>query len=78
MTVSGSSKSTAATSRRTRPRPREIFCLASAVSPEARVRRLAESSRISATSATRFRTSGSGIFRLRSGKARLSKTVMVS
>src|SRR6516225_2612103 len=37
MTVSGSSNSTAATSERTRPRPSEIFCLASAV----RARRLA-------------------------------------
>ena len=37
MTVSGSSNMMTLTSERTRPRPSEIFCLPSAVSPEARL-----------------------------------------
>ena len=78
MTVSGSSNRIAATSLRTSPRPSEIFCFMSADSPLARLFRSPVSSSISATCETRERTSFSGTRRLRSGKARLSCTVMVS
>ncbi len=78
MTVSGSSNSTAATSSRTRPRPSEIFCLASAARPAARWSSWPLISSISAILPTRSRMRASGSLRFLSGKARFSATVMVS
>ncbi|CFP13867.1 Uncharacterised protein [Bordetella pertussis] len=78
ITVSGSSNRMADTSLRTRPRPSEIFCLASAVRPLARRSSTADSSSISAMRPTRSRICACGTPRLRSGKARLSATVIVS
>jgi hypothetical protein len=56
----------------------EIFCLPSALSPAARRPSIPSSSSIAATVRTRRSTCASGTPRLRSGKARLSYTVMVS
>ena len=70
MTVSGSSNMIALTSERTKPRPSEIFCFSSAVSPEARRASLSCRSSIAATSRTRASTASDGVARLRSGKAR--------
>ena len=78
MTVSGSSNSTAFTSDRTRPRPSEIFCLASAVSPRARRLMSRVRSSMAAISSTRAAICAFGMPRFFSGKARFSATVMVS
>ena len=78
ITVSGSSSMIAFTSGRTKPRPSEIFCLPSAVSPEARERSIGPRSSSSAISRTRAPTLGSATPRFRSGNARLSCTVIVS
>ena len=58
MTVSGSSKRMAVTSGRTRPRPSDTFCFASAVSPRARLRQHRRRGRASwRPRRTRFSTS---------------------
>ena len=54
------------------PRPMEIFCLLSGVSPDARAPSMSVTSSIAAISVTRALTRASGTPRLRSGKARLS------
>ncbi|MCY1305227.1 hypothetical protein D9M70_550210 [compost metagenome] len=72
MTVSGSSNRMALTSLRTRPRPSEIFCFWSAVSPRAVFFAQPPRPIISIVSLTRRSTSASGTCRLRKGKARLS------
>jgi hypothetical protein len=77
ITVSGSSNRIALTSSRTRPRPSEIFCFSSAVRP-----RRGGACRLHADHLGDFVHAlgdiGLGTPRLRSGKARLSRTVMVS
>jgi hypothetical protein len=79
ITVSGSSNSTADTSLRTRPRPSEIFCLASAVRPAARLLQLAAQFQHLGDAGPRAsRMSDSPSPRLRKGNARFSATVMVS
>ncbi len=79
MTVSGSSSMMTLTSERTSPRPSEIFCLPSAVSPDARRPSIAlEIEHARRSPHTLDWMSASGRPRLRSGKARLSRTVIVS
>ena len=77
-TVSGSSNSMAATSFRTSPRPNETFCLVSADKPAAFLLRKSVRSSIFAISCTRRSTLLPGTPRFRKGKAKLSKTVIVS
>ncbi len=78
MTVSGSSNRMALTSDRTRPRPSEIFCFSSAVRPT----RLPVGQPLQADALDHFVDARLDLRpctpRLRSGKARFSRTVIES